>query len=163
MKLATLKDGTRDGQLAVVARDLKTAHLADGIAPTLQAALDDWPFLAPQLEALYQRLNGGRAARGFDFDPATCMAPLPRAYQRVDGAAYVNHVELLRKAEGADLPAALLEEPLMYRGGSDQFLGPRDDIVLADEEWGIDFAAEVAVITGDVPMGATADQAQLHI
>ena len=163
MKLATINDGTRDGQLAVVARDLKTAHLADGIAPTLQAALDDWPFIAPQLADLYQLLNSGRAPKSFEFDPAKCMAPLPRAFQWADGSAYVNHVELVRKARGAEMPASFWEDPLMYQGGSDDLLGPTDDIVLAHEEWGIDFEAEVAVITGDVPMGVTPDQAQLHI
>ncbi|MEO7497292.1 MAG: fumarylacetoacetate hydrolase family protein [Massilia sp.] len=163
MKLATIKDGTRDGQLAVVARDLKTAHLADGIAPTLQAALDDWGFISPQLNTLYQQLNAGRVARGFAFEPANCMAPLPRAYQWVDGSAYVNHVELVRKARGAEMPASFWEEPLMYQGGSDDFLGPCDDIVLAHEEWGIDFEAEVAVITGDVAMGSTPDQAYQQI
>ncbi len=163
MKLATLKDGTRDGQLAVVARDLKTAHLADGIAPTLQAALDDWAFIAPQLAALSDLLNQGRARRAFDFDAAACMAPLPRAYQWVDGSAFVNHVELVRKARGAEMPASFWEDPLMYQGGSDELLGPRDEIMLAHEAWGIDFESEVAVITGDVPMGVTPDQAQLHI
>src|SRR5436190_13082433 len=102
MKLATLKDGTRDGQLAVVARDLKTAVLADGIAPTLQRALDDWNFIAPQLEVLYSELNAGRAHRSFEFDPMRCMAPLPRAFQWADGSAYVNHVELVRKARNAE-------------------------------------------------------------
>jgi fumarylacetoacetate (FAA) hydrolase len=159
MKLATLNDGARDGQLAVVSRDLKTAHIADGIAPTLQAALDDWAFIAPQLEALYAELNAGRARRPFDFDPARCMAPLPRAFQWADGSAYVNHVELVRRARGADMPASFWEEPLMYQGGSDDLLGPMDDIVLAHEEWGIDFESEVAVVTGDVPMGATPDDA----
>ncbi|MDQ1814148.1 fumarylacetoacetate hydrolase family protein [Massilia sp. CCM 9210] len=159
MKLATLKDGSRDGQLAVVSRDLKTAHLADGIAPTLQAALDDWAFISPQLSDMYQMLNSARTSRSFDFDPATCMAPLPRAFQWVDGSAYVNHVELVRKARNADMPASFWEDPLMYQGGSDDFLGPMDEIVLAHEEWGIDFEAEVAVITGDVPMGSTPDQA----
>jgi fumarylacetoacetate (FAA) hydrolase len=163
MKLASLNDGSRDGQLAVVARDLKTAQLADGIAPTLQAALDDWAFIAPQLQELSDRLNGGRANRSFAFDPAACMAPLPRAYQWADGSAYVNHVELVRKARGAEMPASFWEEPLMYQGGSDDFAGPQDDIVLAHEAWGIDFEAEVAVITDDVPMGVTPDQAQLHI
>jgi fumarylacetoacetate (FAA) hydrolase len=163
MKLATLKDGSRDGQLAVVARDLKTAHIADGIAPTLQAALDDWNFIAPQLANLYEELNAGRARRSFDFDPARCMAPLPRAYQWADGSAYVNHVELVRKARGAEMPASFWEEPLMYQGGSDDFLGPTDDIVLAHEAWGIDFEAEVAVITDDVPMGATPDEALQQI
>ena len=163
MKLATLNDGTRDGQLAVVSRDLKTAHIADGIAPTLQAALDDWAFIAPQLDELSRQLNEGKARRPFDFDPARCMAPLPRAYQWADGSAYVNHVELVRRARGADMPASFWEDPLMYQGGSDDFLGPHDDIVLAREEWGIDFEAEVAVVTGDVPMGATPDEAHQQI
>ena len=163
MKLATLKDGSRDGQLAVVARDLKTAHIADGIAPTLQAALDDWAFIAPQLDALYAELNAGRARRAFEFDPARCMAPLPRAFQWADGSAYLNHVELMRKARGAEMPPSFHDDPLMYQGGSDDFLGPLDDIVLAHEEWGIDFESEVAVITGDVPMGATPDQAHGQI
>ena len=163
MKLATLKDGTRDGQLAVVSRDLKTAQLADGVARSLQRALDDWSFIAPQLEAIYQDLNQGRARRGFDFEPAHCMAPLPRAFQWSDGSAYVNHVELVRKARGADMPDSFWEEPLMYQGGSDDLLGPTDDIALFHEQWGIDFEAEVAVITDDVPMGATPDQAHQRI
>ena len=163
MKLATLNDGSRDGQLAVVARDLKTAQVADRIAPTLQAALDDWGFIAPQLIELYQQLNAGRGHRSVEFDPSTCMAPLPRAYQWVAGSAYVNHVALVRKARKTAMPESFWEEPLMYQGGSDDFLGPMDDIVLAHEEWGIDFEAEVAVITGDVPMGATPDQASQHI
>ncbi len=163
MKLATLNDGTRDGQLAVVSRDLKTAHVADGIAPTLQAALDDWSFIAPQLGELYQQLNEGLTRRSFDFDPARCMAPLPRAYQWADGSAYVNHVELVRRARNAEMPASFWEDPLMYQGGSDDFIGPTQDIVLAHEEWGIDFEAEVAVVTDDVPMGATPDEAHQHI
>jgi len=163
MKLATLKDGTRDGQLAVVSRDLKTAQLADGVARSLQRALDDWSFIAPQLEAIYQDLNQGRARRVFDFEPANCMAPLPRAFQWADGSAYVNHVELVRKARGADMPDAFWDEPLMYQGGSDDLLGPPDDIELFHEQWGIDFEAEVAVITDDVPMGATPDQAHQRI
>jgi fumarylacetoacetate (FAA) hydrolase len=159
MKLATLNDGTRDGQLVVVARDLKTAVVADGIAPTLQRALDDWAFIAPQLDNLSRQLNDGKARRTFDFDPRRCMAPLPRAFQWADGSAYVNHVELVRKARNAELPASFWQEPLMYQGGSDDLLGPTDDIVVADEAWGIDFEAEVAVITDDVPMGATPDEA----
>ncbi|MCY0911353.1 fumarylacetoacetate hydrolase family protein [Massilia antarctica] len=159
MKLATLKDGSRDGQLAVVSRDLKTVQVADAIAPTLQAALDDWAFISPQLSDMYQMLNSGRTSRSADFDPANCMAPLPRAFQWADGSAYVNHVELVRKARNAEMPASFWEDPLMYQGGSDDFLGPMDDIVLAHEEWGIDFEAELAVITGDVPMGSTPDQA----
>ena len=163
MKLATINDGSRDGQLAVVSRDLKTAHLADGIAPTLQAALDDWAFIAPQLNQLSQLLNSGRGGRSFEFDPANCMAPLPRAYQWADGSAYVNHVELVRKARNAEMPESFWEDPLMYQGGSDDFIGPMDDIVLAHEAWGIDFEAEVAVVTGDVPMGATPDEAHQQI
>jgi fumarylacetoacetate (FAA) hydrolase len=159
MKLATLRDGTRDGKLAVVARDLKTAVMADGIAPTLQGALDDWGFIAPQLETLARQLEDGKARRTFEFDPKQCMAPLPRAYQWADGSAYVNHVELVRKARNAEMPASFWEDPLIYQGGSDDFLGPQDPIVLAHEEWGIDFEAEVAVIVDDVPMGARPDAA----
>lgn len=163
MKLATLKDGTRDGALMVVSRDLKTAVMADRIAPTLQSALDDWPFIAPQLERLYEELNAEKAHRSFDFDPKQCMAPLPRAYQWADGSAYVNHVELVRKARNAEMPESFWHDPLMYQGGSDDFIGPTDDIVLASEEWGIDFEAEVAVITDDVPMGTKPEEALLHI
>ncbi|WUR12102.1 fumarylacetoacetate hydrolase family protein [[Empedobacter] haloabium] len=159
MKLATLNDGTRDGQLVVVARDLKTAVVADGIAPTLQRALDDWAFIAPQLDQLSRQLNDGKARRTFEFDPRRCMAPLPRAFQWADGSAYVDHVELVRKARNAELPGSFWQEPLLYQGGSDDLLGPLDDIVVADEAWGIDFEAEVAVITDDVPLGATPDEA----
>ena len=163
MKLATLKDGTRDGLLIVVSRDLKTAHVADGIAGTLQRALDDWSFIAPQLEQLYEQLNAGKALRSFDFDPKQCMAPLPRAYQWADGSAYVNHVELVRKARNAEMPESFWHDPLMYQGGSDDFIGPMDNIVLLSEDWGIDFEGEVAVITDDVPMGTSAAQAAPHI
>ncbi|GAA4027074.1 fumarylacetoacetate hydrolase family protein [Actimicrobium antarcticum] len=163
MKLATLKDGTRDGMLAVVSRDLKTAVLADTIAPTLQRALDDWTFIAPQLEDLYLQLNADRALRSFAFDPKQCMAPLPRAFQWADGSAYVNHVELVRKSRNAEMPASFWHEPLMYQGASDDLIGPTDDIVLGSEEWGIDFEGEVAVITGDVPMGCDADEAGKQI
>lgn len=163
MKLATLKDGTRDGQLAIVSRDLKTAVLADGIAPTLQRALDDWHFIAPQLEQRYNELNDGAALRSFDFDPKQCMAPLPRAFQWADGSAYVNHVELVRKARKAEMPESFWHDPLMYQGGGDDFIGPMDDILLGSEEWGIDFEGEVAVITDDVPMGVLPAQAASHI
>ena len=163
MKLATLKDGSRDGQLAVVSRDLKTAVIADAVAPTLQHALDDWQFMAPQLNELYDQLNAGRAMRSIDFDARHCMAPLPRAYQWADGSSYVNHVELVRKARGATMPAEFWTDPLMYQGGSDSFIGPRDDIVFADEAFGIDLEAEVAVITGDVPMGTTPQAAASSI
>jgi fumarylacetoacetate (FAA) hydrolase len=159
MKLATLKDGSRDGQLVVVSRDLKTAHYASDIAGKLQTALDDWHFCAPQLVDLYDALNGGRARHPFAFEPRNCMAPLPRAYQWADGSAYVNHVELVRKARGVEMPPEFWTDPLMYQGGSDDFTGPCDDIVSPSEAFGIDFEAEVAVITGDVRMGATPAQA----
>jgi fumarylacetoacetate (FAA) hydrolase len=155
MKLATLKDGSRDGQLVVVSRDLSSAHFATGIATTLQRALDDWNFISPQLEDLYATLNGGKARHAFAFDPRQCMAPLPRAYQWADGSAYLNHVELVRKARGAEVPASFYEDPLMYQGGSDDLLGPCDDAPFASTDWGIDFESEVAVITGDVPQGAS--------
>ena len=163
MKLATLRDGSRDGQLAVVARDLATAHLAAGIAARLQTALDDWSFHAPQLDELYRVLNEGRARHAFAFDPAQCMAPLPRAYQWADGSAYVNHVELVRQARGAQMPPSFWTDPLMYQGGSDDLLGARDDIVCGSEDFGIDFEAEVAVITDDVPMGTPAAHCGSHI
>ena len=159
MKLATLRDGSRDGQLAVVSRDLATAHFASGIAGRLQQVLDDWDFLAPQLDDLYQTLNEGRARHAFPFDPAQCMAPLPRAYQWADGSAYVNHVELVRKARKAEMPETFWTDPLMYQGGSDDLMGPCDPIVCGSEDWGIDFEAEVAVVTADVPMGSTPEQA----
>jgi len=163
MKLATLKNGSRDGQLVVVSRDLKKCVAVPGIAKTLQAALDDWEALEPRLESTYQELNIGNVA-GEEFDPANCESPLPRSYQWADGSAYVNHVELVRKARGAEMPETFWEDPLMYQGGSDSFLGPRDDILMAqDEGWGIDFEAEVAVITGDVPMGVTKQDAGQHI
>ncbi len=159
MKLATYKDGSRDGQLIVVSRDLASAHYATGIATRLQQALDDWNFLSPQLQDLYTTLNNGRARHAFTFDPAMCMAPLPRAYQWADGSAYINHVELVRRARNAEVPESFYTDPLMYQGGSDDFLGPRDDARFADEQWGIDFEAEVAVVTGDIEMGTSPDQA----
>ncbi len=159
MKLATYKDGSRDGQLVVVSRDLSHAHYATGIASRLQQVLDDWGFLSPQLQDLYTALNGGHARHAFPFDPAQCMAPLPRAYQRADGAAYLNHVELMHKACGAEVPRSFYTEPLMHQGRSDDFLGPTDGVVLPGEDMGIDFGAGIAVITGDVQMGATPEQA----
>jgi len=159
MKLATFKDGSRDGVLAVVSRDMTTAHYATGIATTLQQVLDDWNFRSPPLEDLYATLNGGKARHAFPFDPRLCMAPLPRACAWLDGSAYLNHVELVRKARGAEVPASFYEDPLMYQGGSDDFLGATDDACFASEDWGIDFEAEVAVITGDVDIGADADAA----
>jgi fumarylacetoacetate (FAA) hydrolase len=164
MKLATYNDGTRDGQLVVVSQDLQTAHLAQGICPTLQKALDDWSFFAPQLQDLYQTLNAGKGARhAFVFEPQKCLAPLPRAYQWADGSAYVNHVELVRRARGADMPASFWTDPLMYQGASDDLLAPHAPIVCPDQAYGIDFEAEVAVITDDVPMSTAAEQAGAHI
>ncbi len=163
MKLATLKDGTRDGQLVVVSRDLRTAAIADAIVPTLQRALDDWTFYAPQLLDLSDSLNQGRARHSFAFDPKACMAPLPRAFQWADGSAYVNHVELVRRARNAEMPPEFWTDPLMYQGGGDDLLGPTDDIVCASEAYGIDFEAEVAVITTDVPMTAAPVDALRHV
>ena len=159
MKLATYKDGSRDGQLVVVSRDLSTAHYATGIASKMQQVLDDWNFMAPQLQDLYETLNNGKARHAFPFDPALCMAPLPRAYQWADGSAYINHVELVRAARDSEVPQSFYEDPLMYQGGSDDFIGARDDVVCPSEDYGIDFEAELAVITGDVPMQATPEQA----
>jgi fumarylacetoacetate (FAA) hydrolase len=159
MKLATYKDGSRDGQLVVVSRDLSTAHYATGIANKMQQALDDWGFIAPQLVDLYETLNLGKARHAFPFDPAMCMAPLPRAYQWTDGSAYINHVELVRAARGAEVPESFYKDPLMYQGGSDDFMGAQDDVVCASEDFGIDFEAEIAVITADVPMNSTPDEA----
>ncbi len=147
MKLATYKDGSRDGQLLVVSRDLGTAHYATGIASKLQQVLDDWNFLSPQLQDLYDQLNSGRARHGFPFDPKQCMAPLPRAYQWADGSAYINHVELVRKARNSEVPESFYSDPLMYQGGSDAFLGPRDAIPLGDADWGCDMEGEIAVVT----------------
>mgnify|MGYP003332472279 FL=1 len=159
MKLATYKDGSRDGQLVVVSKDLTLAHYASGIATRMQQVLDDWNYLSPQLQDLSDTLNLGKARHAFEFDPRMCMAPLPRAYQWADGSAYLNHVELVRAARHSAVPDSYYTEPLMYQGGSDDFLGPTDDVVCASESFGIDFEAEVTVITGDVPMGADADAA----
>ncbi len=159
MKLATYKDGSRDGQLLVVSRDLEWAHYATDIASRMQQLLDDWNFISPQLQDLYQSLNQGRARHAFAFEPRHCMAPLPRAFQWADGSAYINHVELVRLARNSEVPANYYTEPLMYQGGSDDFLGPCDDAICPSESHGIDFEAELAVITGDVPMGATPERA----
>jgi len=159
VKLATLKGG-RDGRLVVVSSDLQRYLVAAEAAPTLQAALDDWAACKASLAALAKQVNAGA---GEPFDQAACASPLPRAYQWADGSAYVNHVELVRKARGAEMPASFWTDPLMYQGGSDSFLGPRDDIPAGDEAWGIDFEAEVAVITGDVPMGVSAAEAGSYV
>src|SRR5690348_16487318 len=163
MKLATLKDGSRDGRLIVVSRDLSRAVAVPRIAATLQAALDDWDTALAPLADVYRRMNEGAVGEAMPFDPMLAHSPLPRAYQWADASAYVNHVELVRKARGATMPAEFWTDPLMYQGGSDSFIGPRDDIICADEAFGIDLEAEVAVITGDVPMGATPQAAAAEI
>ena len=163
MKLATLKTGGRDGRLIVVSRDLKRAVAASEVALSLQVVLDDWHGKAPKLAQLSAALNSGRAADAFDFDPNRCASPLPRAYQWADGSAYVNHVELVRKARGAQMPPSFWTDPLMYQGGSDTFLGPCDPILAQSEDWGIDLEGEVAVVTDDVPMGVEPDKAGQHI
>jgi fumarylacetoacetate (FAA) hydrolase len=162
MKVASLKQG-RDGQLLVVSRDLQRAVRVGDIAPTLQAALDDWTAISPRLAQRYDALNAGEVPEAFDFEPADCAAPLPRSYHWADGSAYVTHVELVRRARGAELPDSFWEDPLIYMGASDAFIGPRDDIEVQSEEWGIDFEAEVVVVTDDVPAGVTPDQAAGHI
>lgn len=161
MKLASLKHG-RDGKLVVVSRDLKTATEATHIAATLQAAMDTWEETAPKLQALSDQLNAGQC-ESFVFDEAACASPLPRAYQWLDGSAYINHVELVRKARGAEVPESFYSDPLMYQGASDTFIGPRDDIEGIDEAHGIDMEAEITVITDDVPMGVSVEDAARHI
>ncbi len=163
MKLATLKNNSRDGKLVVVSRDLKKAVKVKSIAKHMQDLLDHWVELAPQLEEVYQQLNEGIIKDAIDFDQTQCESPLPRAYQWLDGSAYLNHVELVRKARGAEMPENFQYDPLMYQGGSDAFLGPRDKIEVADIDWGVDFESEVAVVTDDVPMQVSVEQAQKHI
>jgi fumarylacetoacetate (FAA) hydrolase len=157
MKLASLRDG-RDGRLVVVSRDLTRCADASAVAPTLQAALDEWDAALPRLTEIADSLEANRIAH-LPFDPAKCASPLPRAFQWLDGSAYVNHVALVRQARGAEVPASFWTDPLMYQGISDIVLGPREPIALADEAWGIDIEAEVVVILGDLPMGATREQA----
>ncbi|MDB9843168.1 fumarylacetoacetate hydrolase family protein [Porticoccaceae bacterium] len=161
MKLASLKQG-RDGQLVLVNSTMELYVSAASIAPTLQAALDNWANVKDQLQALSDQLDNGNL-KGQPFDAAACASPLPRAYHWADGSAYVNHVELVRKARNATMPESFWTDPLIYQGGSDTFLGPREDISMATEDWGIDFEAEVAVIVDDVPMGVSAEDAQHHI
>ncbi|GAP65599.1 2-keto-4-pentenoatehydratase/2-oxohepta-3-ene-1, 7-dioic acid hydratase [Mizugakiibacter sediminis] len=158
-----MKEGRRDGTLVVVSRDLQRAVRADGIAPTLQAALDDWAQCAPRLNALAEALAASSARGAFDLDMAALAAPLPRAYEFVDGSAYLPHVERVRRARGAEVPASFYTDPLMYQATSAGFYGPRDPILAGSEEWGIDLEAEVVVVTDDVPMGVTPAQAAAHI
>ena len=162
MKLATLNDGSRDGQLVVVSKDLTRYCAATNIAPTLQAALDDWAHVSPKLEALYTDVQH-EAVPCERFHEREAHSPLPRAYQWADGSAYINHVELVRKARGAEVPESFYHDPLMYQGGSDKFLPPRADIPLGDPAWGCDMEGEVAVITDDVPMGVSKEDAAAHI
>ena len=157
VKLASLKGG-RDGRLAVVSRDLAWCVEASDVAPTLQAALDDWESCEPKLRGLADSLEHGAVARA-RFHEREAASPLPRAYQWADGSAYVNHVALVRQARGAQMPQSFWTDPLMYQGGSDGFLGPRDPMPLPDQAWGLDFEAEVAAITGDVPRGASPEAA----
>ncbi len=163
MKLGTLKAGGRDGTLIVVSRDLGRAVRVPDIAGTLQAALDDWDKTSAALQVVAAALEAGPVDGEFTFDPCDVSSPLPRAYHWVDGSAYVNHVELVRKARGAEMPDSFWHDPLVYQGGSDDFLGPRDDIPVPSEEFGIDMEAETAVITGDVPMGTSAEDAGQYI
>ncbi len=163
MKLASLKAGGRDGSLIVVARDLDKAVAASAIAPTLQYALEHWDHAAPRLNALAEDLAAGRAAGAFALDPAALAAPLPRAYEFVDGSAYLPHVERVRRARGAEVPASFYSDPLMYQATSAGFLGPRDSVAVVSEDYGIDLEAEVVVVTDDVPMAVTPAQAARHI
>lgn len=162
MKLATLKNDTRDGRLVVVSKDLTRCCEASNIAPTLQAALDNWEDCASKLEALSRDVEH-QAVPCERFHEREAHSPLPRAYQWADGSAYINHVELVRKARGAEVPESFYSDPLMYQGGSDAFLAPRDPIPLGDPKWGCDMEGEVAVVTGDVPMGVSAEEAADHI
>jgi len=162
MKLASLKRG-RDGALVVVSTDLTRCIAVPHIAPTLQHALDHWHETASRLMRVYELLNEGDAEGAMPFAVSECAAPLPRAYQWADGSAYVTHVELVRRARGAEMPPSFWTDPLMYQGGSDSFIGPCDDILAADESWGIDFEAEIAAVTDDVPMGIGAGAAERHI
>lgn len=163
MKLASLKSGGRDGTLLVVSRDLTRALPVPAIAPTLQAALDNWSAIAPRLETVYRQLQAGATRGEIPFDACAAAAPLPRSYHWADGSAYVTHVELVRKARGADMPETYWTDPLIYMGASDAFIGPCDDIPVQREDWGIDFEAEVAVVTDDVPAGVSVDGAKRHI
>lgn len=163
MKLGSLKEGGRDGTLVVVSRDLTRAVRATGIADTLQRALEDWTNTAPRLVALSEKLAGGDADGAFDLDPAALAAPLPRAYEFVDGSAYLPHVERVRRARGAEVPESFYTDPLMYQAVSAGFYGPRDPVRVPNEEYGIDLEAELVVVTDDVPMAVTPEQAAGHI
>jgi fumarylacetoacetate (FAA) hydrolase len=163
MKLGSLKEGGRDGTLIVVNRDLMRGVRATTVAPTMQKAFDDWATIAPKLRALAEQLEDDKAVGSFELDTTALAAPLPRAYQWADGSAYVVHVELVRKARGVEMPPSFWTDPLMYQGGSDSFIGPNDEIEMAEEAWGIDFEGEIGVIVDDVPMGISPEAAAKHI
>ncbi len=163
MKLASLKDGGRDGSLIVVSRDLSRAISAASVVSTLQQALEQWQALAPRLNTLAEALEEGRAVDVFALDPQALAAPLPRAYEFVDGSAYLPHVDRVRRARGASVPESFYTDPLMYQAVSAGFLGPCDPVLAASEEYGIDLEAEIVVVTDDVPMGVSAEQAEQHI
>lgn len=162
MKLATLKDGSRDGQLVVVSRDLQRYKVVGAVCKTMQAALDDWQALAPALEVIYRDLNENESV-GDKFDPRQALSPLPRAYEWIDGSAYINHIVLVRKARGAEPPKTLKTDPLIYQGGSGTFLAPTQDINLADESWGLDFESEVCVVLADTPQATPVSEAEQYI
>ena len=163
MKLGSLKEGGRDGTLVVVSRDLSRAVRATGIAATMQQALEDWSNAAPRLNSLSEALAADRAEGAFALDPTLLAAPFPRAYEFVDGSAYLPHVERVRRARGAEVPESFYTDPLMYQATSAGFLAAHDPILVESEEWGIDLEAEVVVVTDDVPMGASAARASDHI
>ncbi|QCZ94199.1 fumarylacetoacetate hydrolase family protein [Salinimonas iocasae] len=162
MKFATYRNDTRDGQLMMVSRDLSKAYSLNDIAPTMQHALDNWAQVEPDLKKVYEQLNDNQLDAE-TFNPQRCESPLPRAYQWADGSAYVNHVELVRKARGAEMPESFWSDPLMYQGGSDDFIGPMEDIILPSDEWGVDFEGEVAIVTDDVQMQCSAEDAAQRI
>ena len=163
MKLGTMKANSRDGKLVLVSDDLSKAFTPSAVAGTLQEALDSWEVLEPKLKSLSSQLNKGELEGAVDFDSSKMHSPLPRAYQWADGSAYLSHMRLVRKARGAEMPESFNEIPLMYQGGSDSFLAPTEAIPLANPEWGLDFEAEVCVVTDDVPMGVTPEEAKKHI
>jgi fumarylacetoacetate (FAA) hydrolase len=163
MKLASLKNGTRDGVLVVVSSDLTRAVAVPAVANTMQQAIEDWARVAPLLQQIYLRLNSGDLPGTWPFDPARAESPLPRSYQWLDGSAYLSHVELVRQARGVEMSKELYQEPIMYQGGSEYFIGPHDPVLAADEDWGIDLEGEVAVILDDVPMLTDAADAGRHI
>jgi fumarylacetoacetate (FAA) hydrolase len=162
VKFASYKDG-RDGKFLLVSKDLTKACFVPDIAHTFQQALDNWPSVKSKLQTRYDALNANQVKDAFTFNPMNAASPLPRAYQFADGSAYVNHVELVRKARGAEMPENFWHDPLIYQGGSDVFLGPTDPILIESEEWGIDFESEIAIITDDVPMGINPEEAEQHI